>query len=232
MLIEFEQAGVEAAGRPILQQISLRLVESRVGVVGLNGAGKSTLARLVNGLVLPTTGSVRVDGLDTRSQAGTVRRRVGFMFQNPADQIVFPIVREDMAFGLQRLGLTRAEQAQRIDAQLAALGLSALAERPAHALSGGEQQMAALAAVLVCAPEAIVFDEPTNQLDLLNRERLRAVLKTLPQQLLVLTHDLPLLDDFDRVLVMEQGKLVADDAPAAALDWYRRRCATLGGAPC
>ncbi|MGE8655218.1 MAG: energy-coupling factor ABC transporter ATP-binding protein [Achromobacter sp.] len=225
MLIEFDQAIVSTPQAEVLRGVSLALGGRRVGIVGPNGAGKSTLARLVNGLVLPTSGSVRVGGLDTRHELKAVRRQVGFVFQNPENQIVFPIVREDLAFGLKHLEPDRARREARIEAELAALGVAHLADRSSHTLSGGERQLVALAAVLVMRPGLVVFDEPTTQLDLRNRNRVRDAIAAMPQDAIVVSHDLALLEDFERVLVVQDGAIAADDAPAAALRWYRDHCA-------
>lgn len=225
MLIEFDQAIVSTPQAQVLRGVSLQLAGRRVGIVGPNGAGKSTLARLVNGLVLPTSGSVRVGGLDTRGDLKAVRRQVGFVFQNPENQIVFPIVREDLAFGLKHLEPDRSQREARIDAQLAALNVAHLADRTSHTLSGGERQLVALAAVLVMRPALVVFDEPTTQLDLRNRNRVRDAIAALPQDAIVVSHDLDLLEDFERVVVVRDGAIAADDQPAAALRWYRNHCA-------
>ncbi|OZI81214.1 energy-coupling factor ABC transporter ATP-binding protein [Bordetella genomosp. 6] len=225
MLIEFDQAVVATPQAQVLHGVSLSLSERRVGVVGPNGAGKSTLARLVNGLALPSAGRVLVDGLDTRSQVKDVRRRVGFVFQNPENQIVFPIVREDLAFGLKKQGLAPAERDARIAAALAGLGVGHLAERTSHTLSGGERQLVAMASVLVMAPELVVFDEPTTQLDLRNRNRVAEAIAALPQQAIVVSHDLDLLAGYDRVLAVVDGRIAADGEPASVLRWYREHCA-------
>ncbi|OZI19713.1 cobalt ABC transporter ATP-binding protein [Bordetella genomosp. 9] len=225
MLIEFDHAVVTTPRAQILHGVSTVLSERRVGIVGPNGAGKSTLARLVNGLVLPTSGSVRVNGHDTRAATREVRREVGFVFQNPENQIVFPIVREDMEFGLKARVTDRAARQARATAQLDALGIGHLADRASHTLSGGERQLVALAAVLVMQPKVVVFDEPTTQLDLRNRNRVRAAIGALACDAVVVSHDLDLLDDFDRVLVVVDGRVAADDRPAAALRWYREHCA-------
>lgn len=225
MLIEFDQAVVSTPQAQVLNGVSLTLAERRIGIVGPNGAGKSTLARLINGLVLPSAGNVRVGGLDTRRDLKAVRRQVGFVFQNPENQIVFPIVREDLAFGLKHLSPDRQQREARIDAQLGRLGVGHLADRTSHTLSGGERQLVALAAVLVMEPALIVFDEPTTQLDLRNRNRVRDAIAGLPHDDIVVSHDLELLEDFDRVVVVRDGNIAADDQPAAALRWYREHCA-------
>ncbi|OZI74087.1 energy-coupling factor ABC transporter ATP-binding protein [Bordetella genomosp. 12] len=225
MLIEFDQAVVIMEGRPLLQVPGLTLSERRIGIVGPNGAGKSTFSRLINGLLLPDQGQVRVNGLDTRHEARSIRRQVGFVFQNPDNQIVFPIVREDLDFGLKPLGLSAAQRAERIAAGLAQLGIAHLAERSSFSLSGGERQLVALAAVLVREPSLVVFDEPTTQLDLRNRNRVRQAIADLAPAAYVVSHDLELLADFDRVLVINAGGIAADDQPGPALRWYREHCA-------
>jgi biotin transport system ATP-binding protein len=225
MLIEFDHAVVKTHQAEVLHGVSAVLSERRVGIVGPNGAGKSTLARLINGLVLPAAGRVCVNGLDTRHDARAVRRQVGFVFQNPENQIVFPIVSEDMDFGLKPLVKDKAERKARVLAQLQALNIAHLAERPSHMLSGGEKQLVALAAVLVMDPGMVVFDEPTTQLDLRNRNRVRGAIAEMARHAVVVSHDLELLEDFDRVLVVADGRIAADDTPRAALRWYREHCA-------
>jgi biotin transport system ATP-binding protein len=211
-----------AAPRRVLDDVDLRLDEHRIGVVGGNGSGKSTFARLLNGLVVPSAGRVRVGGLDTRREARAVRRRVGFCFTDPDAQIVMPTVAEDVAFGLRRRGLDRAEVTARVDAALAAAGLAGHRDHPAHLLSGGQKQLLALASVLVTEPELLVLDEPTTLLDLANTRRVQATIGTLPQQIVLVTHDLDLLDTFDRVLVFDHGRVAFDGPPAQAVASYRR----------
>lgn len=220
MEIRFDAAGVAFEGRQALQPLSLTLTERRIGVIGLNGSGKTTFARLINGLNKPSEGKVAVNGLDTVTDAKAVLQTVGFIFQNPQNQIILPIVRDDVAFGLKRLGLGKAETEARVKAVLARLGISHLEERRAHELSGGELQLAALAALLVTEPHILILDEPTNQLDLKNRAVVEKTMATLSQSLIVITHDLPLLEGFDRVLVFHGGALIADAAPDEAVAQY------------
>jgi biotin transport system ATP-binding protein len=208
--------------RTVLREVSVVLAEHRVGVIGSNGSGKSTFARLLNGLVLPTAGRVLVDGLDTAEHLRAVRRRVGFVFQDPDAQIVHPTVAEDAAYGLENQGVPAAERAERVAEVLERYGLAGHADHPAHLLSGGQKQLLAIAGVLVMRPARIVFDEPTTLLDLVNTRRVAQVIDELDQQVVVVTHDLELLDGFDRVLVFDDGSLVCDDLPAAAVPHYRR----------
>ncbi len=207
--------------RVVLRDVDLRLGERRVGIVGANGSGKSTLARLLNGLVVPSQGRVLVDGLDTRDDGPAVRRRVGFVFTDPDAQIVMPTVAEDVAFSLRRSGLDRPARRQRVGEVLERFGLEDHADHAAHLLSGGQKQLLALAAVLVTEPSVLVCDEPTTLLDARNARRVTEVLAALPQQVVLVTHHLEQLEGFDRVLVVDGGRVVRDDRPAAALAAYR-----------
>lgn len=207
-------------GPPVLRDLTVRLDEQRIGVIGANGSGKSTFARMLNGLVMPEAGTVTLDGLDTARQGKEVRKRVGFCFTDPDSQIVMPTVAEDIAFGLRRRGLTKGEIADRVDAALAAHGLAGRGEHPAHLLSGGQKQLLALAAVLVTEPELLVMDEPTTLLDVRNARRVADRVRALPQQVVLVTHHLDLLEDFDRVLVFDGSRLVHDGPPADAIAAY------------
>jgi biotin transport system ATP-binding protein len=219
--IVFDGVGHRYDDHEVLRDVSLTLTEPRIGVIGANGSGKSTLARLVNGLVSPTSGRVLVDGLDVARQGREVRRRVGFVFTNPDHQIVMPTVREDVAFSLRRLRLAATDSSARVDRALERFGLTELADRPAHRLSGGQKQLLALAAVLVAEPSIIVADEPTTLLDARNSLLVERHFAELDQQLILVTHRLESVESFDRVLVVDEGRVVADGAPATSLAAYR-----------
>ena len=218
--IRFDDVRHRYGERTVLDGIDLTLREHRIGIVGANGSGKSTLARMINGLVTPTSGSVTVDGLDSSSKGREVRRRVGFVFTDSDNQIVMPTVAEDVAFSLRRSGLDKAQAAERVDRTLARFGLSGHADHPTHLLSGGQKQLLALAAVLVTEPRVIVADEPTTLLDLRNARMVSDLLYGLPEQLILVTHHLHLLDGFDRIVVIDAGRVVADGPPAQALPTY------------
>lgn len=207
--------------RQVLSTLGLTLTEQRIGVVGANGSGKSTFVRLLNGLVRPDSGTVTIDGLDTVKDGREVRRRVGFCFTDPDAQIVMPTVAEDIAFGLRRRGLSAAEREARTRGALTAYGLEDHADHPAHLLSGGQKQLLALASVLVTEPDLLVLDEPTTLLDLRNAAMVRRLVDGLPQQVVLVTHHLDLLDGFERVLVFDEGRVVHDGAPAEAVAAYR-----------
>ncbi|MCB1273815.1 MAG: ABC transporter ATP-binding protein [Leucobacter sp.] len=231
-MIRFDAAEViaPAAGGSVrvLQPITLELTEQRIALIGANGSGKSTLARLVNGLVLPSTGTVTVRGRDTAHDGAAVRRLVGFAFTNPAAQLVMPTALEDVALSLRR---THPRKARRLDAAravLARFGLEQLGERSVHTLSGGQQQLLALAGVLAGEPEILVADEPTTLLDLRNSRAMTELLLSLRQQLIVATHDLSLAARCERVIVMEAGAVAFDTAaegagPDEAVRWYGAR---------
>ncbi|MBS4101357.1 energy-coupling factor ABC transporter ATP-binding protein [Tsukamurella paurometabola] len=213
--------------RPVLRGITAELSERRIGIIGANGSGKSTLARTFNGLVVPDSGTVETLGLDVRKKRSEVRRRVGFMFADASAQIVMPTPAEDVALSLRPPGRGRkqAVDAERVAAVLAEFGLADHADAPAQLLSSGQKQMLAFASVLVTDPEILVCDEPTTLLDLRNVLKVRDRLAALEQQVILLTHHLDMLDDFDRVLVMDDGALVHDGPPAESIAFYRELAA-------
>lgn len=208
--------------REVLRDVSLTLKERRIAVLGANGSGKSTFARLLNGLIVPTSGTVCVDGFDTATEGVAVRRMVSFVFQNPDAQIVLPTVEEDVAFGLRNRGLAPEEIERRIDAVLSAHGLDDHRQHPAHLLSGGQKQLLALCGVLVVDPTYLVLDEPTTSLDHRNAREIRDVLLTLDPAVVVITHDLELATCCDRVIVLEDGRVRFDGGPEAAIADYLR----------
>ncbi|WP_307861564.1 energy-coupling factor ABC transporter ATP-binding protein [Nocardioides xinjiangensis] len=207
--------------RQVLQETSLHLTERRIALVGPNGSGKSTLARLLNGLVAATTGRVLVDGLDVAREGREVRRRVGFVFTDPAAQLVMPTAREDVALSLRRTHRDRSERLVAADRVLADVGLAGFGDRSVHGLSGGEGQLLALAGVLATGPSLLVADEPTTLLDLGNSRRIGELLLRLPQQLVVVTHDLELAARCDRVLLVRAGRVERDGDPAEVVEHYR-----------
>lgn len=229
-MIELDAVTVTAyathEGRPedvvtLLGPVTCRLTERRVAVVGANGSGKSTLARLVNGLALPSSGTVRVDGLDTGRDGPAVRQRVGFVFTDPEAQLVMPTPLEDVALSLRRLRLPAAERDARARAVLERFGLGERAEVPVHALSGGQKQLLALAGVLATEPSVLVCDEPTTLLDLRWRRAVDELLAGLDQQVLLVTHDLDAAERAERVLVVDGGAVVFDGDPHEAVTTYR-----------
>ncbi|WP_125615494.1 energy-coupling factor ABC transporter ATP-binding protein [Specibacter cremeus] len=223
--IVLESAGVSvpapAGGdKIILRPTTLTLTESRIAVIGANGSGKSTLLRLLNGLVLPSTGTVRVNGLDSRADGPALRRTVGFVFTDPLSQLVMPTPREDVELSLRRRRLGNAERRAAALTLLARYGLAGLAEDSVYDLSGGERQLTALATVLAVEPDVLVLDEPSTLLDLRNTRLLQHTLAALPQQIVMSTHDLALAQAADRVLVVNDGAITFDGLPADAVAHY------------
>ncbi len=219
-MIEVRSVTQRFGDHVVLSDVSVTLSERRIAVVGANGSGKSTFARLLNGLLAPSEGQVSVDGFSTVADSKEVRRRVGFVFQNPDNQIVMPMVEEDLAFGLKNLKLPPEEISRRVEETLENYGLAELRDRSAHLLSGGQKQMLAIAGVLAMSPKFIVFDEPTTALDIRNKRKIAAFIRDLPQSALVVSHDLDLLQDFDRMIAFEQGRIALDGAPAEVVPKY------------
>ena len=193
---------------------------SFVVVLGHNGSGKSTLAKHMNAVLLPSGGTVYVEGMDTRDEALLleIRRRVGMVFQNPDNQIVANVVEEDVAFAPENLGVPSEEIRRRVDDALAAVGMSEFTRHAPHLLSGGQKQRVAIAGVIAMAPECIVLDEATAMLDPAGRREVLSAIRTLNQErgitVVLITHHMDEAMDADRLIVMNDGKLVIDGAPA------------------
>src|SRR5215207_4626727 len=185
------------------------------GVVGPNGGGKSTLLRLINGLHRADSGKVRVGGLDPATEPYLVRRRVGMLFQNPENGLVAPFVEDDVAFGLENLGVEREEMRERVREAIRAVGLEGYERREPHTLSGGEKQRVALAGLLALDPEILLLDEPASMLDAAGSREVLERLEELrgARTVVHVTHHLDELLGADRVLVLNAGKLVADVPP-------------------
>lgn len=205
----------------ILQDISLSLNEYRIGIIGNNGSGKSTLIRLLNGLNQPTQGYVNVFGLDTQLHQKHLPRLVGFIFQNPDHQIIFPTVLEELAFGLEQLGSTSEVAQQGARAFLKKHSVESLAEKPIQNLSEGQKQLVCILAVLIMKPRLLLLDEPFSSLDLVKRKSLLKLLNTHCERLIMVSHDLEVLSGFDRVLWLDEGRVRADGQPDDVIQRYR-----------
>lgn len=198
-----------------------------MAVVGANGSGKSTLAGLASCLLLPVTGTVLVSGVPTRSVRKDLklRSKIGLVLQNPDNQIVAATVEEDVAFGLENLGLPREEIWRRVEEALSITGMQELRLSPPHRLSGGQKQRLALAGILAMQPELIVLDEPTALLDPVGRRELLQWLTDLrsrmPATIIYITHHLEETMVADRVWLLQQGRLVADLPPPVLYTQYR-----------
>lgn len=205
-------------GKIALQETSLNVNRGeKVAVVGANGAGKSTLLMHLNG-VLNGQGSIRVDGLECiKPNMGRIRAKVGVVFQNPDDQLFSISVYDDIAYGPRYQGLSKEEIDQRVQKALRAVQMETFGDRNPYRLSGGEKKRIAIATVLSMDPDILVFDEPTAGLDPRARRELIQLLQTLPQTLMIATHDLDLVELLtERMIVMNNGRIVAD-GPSAEL---------------
>ena len=203
-----------------LNNVSLTITRGQfIGIVGMNGSGKTTLARLLNGLILPTSGKVMVNGMDTTDLRyhKDIRRLVGMVFQNPDNQIINPIVEEEVAFGAQNLHLSAAEVSQRVTWALQAVGLTDLRHHAPHLLSGGEKQRLAVAAALAMRPAYLVLDEPTSMLDQSGRRELILCLEELRREhgitIIMISHSMEEVALADRLIVLHQGTIHLDGPP-------------------
>jgi len=203
--------------------VSLKIERGEfVAIIGPNGSGKSTLAKLMNALLLPTEGSVVVNGLDTRqtSDLTPIRQTVGMVFQNPDHQLVASLVENDVAFGPENLGVPQPELRRRVTDALAAVGLSGFEKRATSSLSGGQKQRVAIAGVLAMQPQVIVLDEASAMLDPAGGRQLMSVLRELHAQgmtIVTITHDLEEAAAAERVVVLDAGKVVMDGPAAEVL---------------
>ena len=200
-------------GRQALFGVDLEIRRhERVALLGPNGAGKTTLALHCNGVLRAGAGEVRVDGLTVaKEHLAEIRRRVGIVFQDPDDQLFMPTVRDDVAFGPANFGVQGDALTARVDAALAAVGMTAVADRPAHHLSFGQRRRVAVATVLACHPALLVLDEPSSNLDPASRRELAGVIRSLDVTTLVITHDLLYaLELCPRSVIIDGGAIVAD----------------------
>ncbi|MFU8823587.1 energy-coupling factor ABC transporter ATP-binding protein [Yoonia sp.] len=196
-------------GETVLHDVSLQMAAGeRVGLIGPNGAGKTSLMLCLTGVVRPTDGTVQMDG-STLSPGG-FHRDMGFVFQQADDQLFSPTVAEDVAFGARNLGLTGKALEAAVNAAMDRVGITPLADRPVHHLSGGEKRLACLAGVLVMEPRLLLLDEPSAALDLRNRRRLIELLRSMDQAMLIASHDLELvLELCPRVILIDDGHIMA-----------------------
>ena len=211
--IRLESVTLIRGEQRVFDGLTLSLDEARIGLVGDNGAGKSSLFRLISGLDQPQQGRVVVHGCDTQGTQADRRQlsqHVGLMFQNPDDQIIFPTVAEELAFSLTARGETRQAARERAREFLAERGLAAWAGRAIGELSQGQRQQVCLLALQIGQPATLLLDEPFASLDLLSQARLAAQLEATGQQIVVSTHLLEHVYDFERVLWLEQGRVRAD----------------------
>ena len=209
----------EKIPEPALSGISFEVEKSSfVALVGPNGSGKSTLAKLLNALLIPSEGSVFIDGENTsEADPVSIRSRIGMVFQNPDNQLVSSIVEDDVAFGPENLGVEPGEIRRRVDEALKKVSMYEFRKKGPHLLSGGQKQRVAIAGVLAMAPECIVFDEPTAMLDPSGRDEIMAIIKELHADgttVILITHFMEEAAQADRIILVNNGHILADGTPA------------------
>lgn len=211
----------EQNGRAALKELNLNIEKGEmVAVLGHNGSGKSTLAKLLNGLYIPSDGKVLVFGMDTREEENTwkIRQKAGMVFQNPDNQLVATIVRDDVAFGMENIGVEREEMLKRIDSSLLSVGMLEFIDRAPHMLSGGQKQRVAIAGALAMEPEALIMDEATAMLDPVGRKEVFETVRRLNEEkgitIVWITHFMDEAALCDRLIVMHKGELCMDGTPS------------------
>jgi biotin transport system ATP-binding protein len=219
--VVFENVTLKRGEKIIFESLNLTLDDPRIGLVGDNGSGKSTLLRLINGLLLPTSGRVITAGYETIESRATLPHITGFVFQNPDHQILFPTVGEELAFSLLEQGVDTQRARKKVSDFLTQNGCSEWENKAVHDLSEGQKQLVCLMAVLIYEPQWVLLDEPFSSLDLRTRRAMSQRLKTLSPRLIMASHDLDLLADFDQILWLEDGKIRMEGSPKTVLSAYR-----------
>ncbi len=206
--------------RPILSNVTLEISEKRVGLIGCNGSGKTSLLRMIAGLQEPDKGYVKIKGVDVAKDRQQAISTVGLIFQNPDHQIIFPTVEEEIAFGLESQLGDKAEAIRKANEILEAFGRSHWAALGTHMLSQGQRHLVCLMSVLAMKPSVILLDEPYAGLDWPTSSALYQWLEGLDQQIVLITHDLEHLRNFDRIIWLDDGKLAMDGTPETVLTAY------------
>ena len=217
--ISFEYTTEDEKFRAI-DNLSLNVKQGEfVVVIGHNGSGKSTLSKNLNAILMPTSGNIYINGLNTKEEKNLweIRQTAGMVFQNPDNQIVATIVEEDVAFGPENLGIDPSEIRKRVDDSLKSVGMYDMKERQPHLLSGGQKQRVAIAGIIAMKPKCIIFDEATAMLDPSGRKEVMKTIKRLNKEdnisIMHITHFMEEAVDADRVIVMEKGKKVLEGSP-------------------
>ncbi|WP_405050602.1 energy-coupling factor ABC transporter ATP-binding protein [Sediminimonas sp.] len=218
--IEITGVTCRFGSRVALRDLTLRLSERRIGIIGRNGSGKTTLARLIAGLIAPDAGAVKVGGVDVYADRKAAIRTVGILFQNPDHQIIFPTVEEELAFGLRQLGHDKQGARDGAHAMLARFGREKWHDRSVDSLSQGQRHLVCLMAVLAMEPSVILLDEPFSGLDIPTTRALTGYLDALPATLIHVTHDPAALSGYDRAIWLDEGRVAGDGGAAEVVQSY------------
>ena len=218
--LHFSYTSAEGVAPTVLNGVDITIKEGTfVAILGHNGSGKSTIAKHMNAILLPSGGTVYVDGIDTTDEDKLldIRRTVGMVFQNPDNQIVANVVEEDVAFAPENLGILPEEIRQRVDDALKAVNMYQFREHAPHLLSGGQKQRIAIAGVIAMQPRCIVLDEPTAMLDPIGRADVLRTIKELNRSrgvtVVLITHHMDEAAQADRLIVMARGQVISDGTP-------------------
>lgn len=213
----------------VLSGISIASDANRIGIIGRNGSGKSTLSRIMTGLIEPSAGKVRIEGIDVFKDRSKAIRTVGILFQNPEHQIIFPTVAEEISFGLRQLGRDKSEAARETQAILARFGKEHWKDAPVHALSQGQKHLVCMMSVLAMRPRLLVLDEPFAGLDLPTRMQLTRQLDLSDTRLLHISHDTRDLEHYDQIFWLDAGKIRASGPAETVLPEFTEEMLRLGG---
>jgi biotin transport system ATP-binding protein len=227
-LIDLRQVSYAAQGKTILSDITLNTRARRIGFVGRNGSGKTTLARLLAGLVPPEAGHLEIDGIQVAKDRKAALGRVGILFQNPDHQIIFPTVEEEIGFGLAQMKRPRERIAQEVAAILDRFGKGHWAKAAIHQLSQGQRQLVCLMAVLVMEPRLVILDEPFAGLDIPTTRQLQRVLDGLEQTIVMITHDPRMVEDYEHLVWLDEGRIQRQGDAAPVLSAFTERMLQIG----
>ncbi|MGJ8545894.1 MAG: energy-coupling factor ABC transporter ATP-binding protein [Sulfitobacter sp.] len=227
-LIDISGASLTVDGKTLLAGIDLHLSARRVGIVGQNGSGKTSLARLVSGLIPPSAGSLRIDGVDVAKDRRVALGLVGILFQNPDHQIIFPTVGEELSFGLTQMGHDKSGAARKVSRILSKFDKSHWFDAHIHQLSQGQRQLVCLMAILVMQPKLIILDEPFSGLDIPTAAHLARILDGVEADLWHITHDPASVAGYDQVIWVDQGQIRAQGPATPILAQYSQYMQELG----
>ncbi len=231
-MIEFKNVSFKYGEDTALNNINLKISEGEsIAFLGLNGSGKTSLFRMMNGLLTPSSGYVSVDGMrtDEEDKLWEVRKRVGMIFQNPESQIVGTTVEEDIAFGMENIGISRSEMVKRVDEVLKFVDMENLKKIEPYHLSGGQKQLLCVASVLAMEPKYVIMDEPTSMVDPVGRDRILAVMidmNEIGKTLMFSTHILDEIVVAQRVVYLRKGEVVFDGKPMEIMEKVKEEFGT------
>ena len=222
-MFEIKNLSLTLGEKLILKNINLKLTDKKIGIIGHNGSGKSSFLKCLNGLNQNIKGKIEFKNLEIYKNLEKIRTKIGFIFQNPEHQIIFPSVREELEFGLKNLlNYSIKQRNEKVDMILEKFHFFHKKEYSVYELSGGEKRVLSLLSVLVLEPETILFDEPTTYLDLAYKLTFLKLIENLNQQMIIATHDLELLENFDRVLVFSDGQVIYDNTAKNSILYYKK----------